>query len=416
MISVDQCSKTLPNHLLRALCVSVVKLTFYLRNGMTIRFGVEAVKIKPRLNIWLVMFLLLQAGVFGEWQAASAASTGLQWHRVSQENIEGQGWKEVKSPFDRFPARAEALVRPRVWEFSRHTSGLNLRFHSDATEIWVRWTLLSDRLAMPHMPATGVSGLDLYAKENGRWYFVGAGIPKSTSVNEVKIVSGLSPSASAKEYRLYLPLYNGISQLEVGIPEGSSLQFLPPSQASPIVFYGTSITQGGCASRPGMSYSALLGRKLNVPIINLGFSGNGKSEPEVAELLAELQPAAFVLDPLGNMETEQVANRLPVFIEILRQRHPSTPILIHENVYYPTTRVVPSRLHRVEASNAVLNKIVKQRNAKGDHNISIIPACDLTVDDGNTTVDGTHPTDLGFLRMADQMEPYLRKFALGATQ
>jgi lysophospholipase L1-like esterase len=332
----------------------------------------------------------------------------VRWVAIEPAAVEGQGWRDVQSPFDRLPGRAERLVRSSVWELARHAAGLYAKFITDAPAVRVRWTLTSDELSKPHMPASGVSGVDLYTKRDGNWYFAGAGIPRLVGQNEAVVVAGLD--VEPREFLLYLPLYNGVSQVDVGVPDRATLEFMPPSAKRPIVFYGTSITQGGCASRAGMSYSAILGRRLNVPVVNLGFSGNGKAEPEIARLIAELDPAAFVLDPLGNLETEQVAERLPPFIAILRERHPRTPILLHENVYYPTTQIVPARLQRVEASNAVLRSILRNRLAEGDRNISIIPACDLTTDDGATTVDGTHPTDLGFVRMADAMEPYLRQY------
>lgn len=357
------------------------------------------------------MVVAAAIGAAGAPAHGGEAPQNARWLAIEPSAIEGQGWRDVQSPFDRLPGRAEGLVRDSVWKLARHSAGLNVRFVSDAPSIWVRWTLTGAELAKPHMPASGVSGVDLYVRRDGKWYFAGAGIPKLVGQNEAEVVGGME--AKQRELLLYLPLYNGVSQVELGVPAGASLTMARSRAERPIVFYGTSITQGGCASRAGMSYPAILGRRLGVPVINLGFSGNGKAEPEVAHLLAELEPAAFVLDPLGNLLTEQVAERLPAFIEILRERHPETPILLHENVYYPTTRFVPARLERVEASNAVLHAILKERVAAGDRHISIIPACDLTTDDGATTVDGTHPTDLGFLRMADAMEPYLQQVLEG---
>lgn len=357
-------------------------------------------------RLWLTLVLALLLGP-GRSSAVEEGAANVRWHAVTQQMLEGQGWTDVQSPFDRLPARAERLVRPEVWELARHAAGMNVRFVTDAPAISVRWTLTSERLAMPHMAATGVSGVDLYVKHEGRWRFLAVGRPTEYPTNEVEIVKGLKPSQA--EYRLNLPLYNGVSRVEIGVPDDAEFRFKEPSRQAPVVLYGTSITQGGCASRPGMSYAAILSRRLDVPVINLGFSGNGKSEPEVARLLAELNPAIFVLDPLGNMFPEQVAERLPGFIQILRDRHPDVPILLNENVYYPTTRLVPARLERVQASNAILRNILDERIAAGDRRISIIPACDLTVDDGDTTVDGTHPTDHGFLLMADAIEPYLRQ-------
>src|SRR5262249_47654418 len=159
-----------------------------------------------------------------------------------------------------------------------------------------------------HMPATGVSGLDLYVKtEAGKWHWLAIGRPSKQS-NHVSLVSGLP--AGKHEYLLYLPLYNRVSSVEIGLAKDQKLEKAEPRPAErqkPIVFWGTSITQGGCASRPGMVHTAILGRRLDRPVINLGFSGNGKMEPEMADLLAELDPAVYVLDCLPNLTAAEVA-------------------------------------------------------------------------------------------------------------
>ncbi len=349
---------------------------------------------------------------FGEGTPAAVANqaTTLDWHSVTPSVVEGQGWTDTEEPFDRFPARAKSLVRKPVWNLSKHSAGLYVDFLTDARNISANWTLNSSRKEMAHMPATGVSGLDLYIQhDDGKWYFLGNGRPTQPITNEGFLIRGLVGQQA--RYRLYFPLYNGVTDVKIGVPQGATFQFTkatdPPRK--PVVIYGTSITQGGCASRPGMSFPAILGRRLHVPIVNLGFSGNGKAEAEVAQLLAELEPAAFLLDPLGNLQPNEVAERMPDFVRILRERHPEVPILLNENVRYPTTRFIESRKERVNQSNQFLQAIHKKRVGFGDRNIFIIPSCDLTSDSNDTTVDGTHPTDLGFLRMADAIEPYLRK-------
>ena len=221
-----------------------------------------------------------------------------------------KGWRDTEHDFDRLPAKAKDVVREAVWDLSRHSAGLSVRFTTNATRIRMRWTVTEDRLALPHMPATGVSGLDLYAREGSTWYFVGGARPTETPTNATDVIVGLTPST--REFRAYLPLYNGVSTLEIGVPEDASFRFEPPSTGRPIVIYGTSITQGCCASRPGMAYPAMLGRLLDETVINLGFSGNGKAEPEMARLLAELDPAVFVLDALPNLTPAQVVERMPL--------------------------------------------------------------------------------------------------------
>lgn len=322
-------------------------------------------------------------------------------------DVEGKGWRDTASDFDRFPARAESGVRSAVWSLSRNSTGLSVRFTSNATSLWMRWTVVHERLALPHMAATGVSGLDVYAKEHGRWYFVGGARPTESPTNTAQVITGMTETT--REFRAYLPLYNGVTKLEIGVPEGATFRLEPPSTARPVVIYGTSITQGCCANRPGMAYPAILGRRLDVPMINLGFSGNGKAEPEVARLLAELDPVVYVLDPLPNLKPEEVVERMPGLIDTLRAAHPRTPIVLVEHLRYPNARFRPQKARDIATSNASLRRIYEERRKAGDRLLSFVSSEDLLGSDGDGTVDDSHPTELGFDRMANGLEAPLRR-------
>ena len=336
------------------------------------------------------------------------AAESLAWHAVNSADVQGKGWNDTAGPFDRFPARAKDLVRPAVWQLSGDSSGLCVDFTTDATQLSVRWTLTRPALAMPHMPATGVSGVDLYVRDETGWQFVAAARPTMSLTNEVQIAAGLA--AGEKQFRLYFPLYNGVSALELGVIAGSKLSISPKDDhQKPIVFYGTSIMQGGCASRPGMSYTSIISRRLGLPVINLGFSGNGKCEPAVAKLLAELDPLLFVLDPLPNLFPADAAQRLPEFVEIIRSERPQTPILLAQPPVYADAPAIPARRQRVADAYAVVAEVHRRRVENGDQHIFLAPGADLAEHGGEATVDGTHPTDLGFAMMADALEPHLRR-------
>jgi lysophospholipase L1-like esterase len=328
--------------------------------------------------------------------------TGVHWYDVRALGVEGQGWTDTQAPFDRLPAKAEKTARPPVWGLSRHSTGLCVRFVTDATTIHARWTVTSKNLAMPHMPATGVSGLDLYVKtDKGKWQWVANGRP-STETTTQQLASGLA--AGEKEYLLYLPLYNGVSSVEIGLPKGTTLKKAdprPPGKQAPIVFYGTSITQGGCASRPGMVHTAILGRRFDRPVINLGFSGNGTLDPDIAELLGELDAAVFVLDCLPNLNPTQVGERTEPFVKTLRKAKPTTPILLVEDRTYANAPALPALAKRNADSRAAYRKAFDTLIAAGDKNLHYLTGDKLIGDDGEGTVDGSHPTDLGFLRQAD---------------
>jgi lysophospholipase L1-like esterase len=334
------------------------------------------------------------------------------WFDVRLLGVEGKGWEDTKAAFDRLPAKAEGVVRPPVWNLSRDSAGMCVRFVTDATTIRARWKLTSGGLAMPHMPATGVSGLDLYVKtEDSHWRWLATGRPTKFPTNEATLVSGIP--AERRQYWLYLPLYNGVSSVEIGVPKGSQLSALPrPAQRrKPIVFWGTSITQGGCASRTGMVHTAILGRRLDRPVINLGFSGNGKMEPEMAQLVAELDAAVFVIDCLPNMHASEVAERVEPLVHTLRNAHPTTPIVLAEDRTYSHAFLVESSRQRNETSRAALSQAFENLKAEGVPHLHYLPGDDQLGDDNLGTVDGSHPTDLGFLRMADAFERVLEPLA-----
>ena len=347
-----------------------------------------------------------------EWSTHAAAS--IEWTDSRTLGVEGQGWRDTKATFDRLPARAEGKVREDVWNLSRHSAGMHVRFITDATNIHARWAVTSTNLAMPHMAATGVSGLDFYVKtEKGEWRWLAVGKPTGQTNNQA-LVSNLLPGR--REYLLYLPLYNGTRSVEIGVTDGATLKragLWGANPVKPIVFYGTSILHGACASRPGMVHSAILGRRFHSPTINLGFSGNGKMEPEVADLLAELDPSVYVLDCLPNMDAKEVAERVEPFVRKLRAAHPTTPIVLVEDRSYADSFLVASKRVRNDSSRAALKAAYERLRQSGVKELHYLKGANLLGDDGEGTVDSSHPNDLGFMRQADAhatvLGPILRK-------
>jgi hypothetical protein len=278
-------------------------------------------------------------------KAKAKVDDDLVWHDARQFGVEGQGFTDVAAPYDRLPASAEKGVRKEVWGLSRHSAGLCVRFRTDATAVHARWKLTGKNLAMNHMPATGVSGLDLYVRgeQSGKWQWLGVGRPEAQTSTAV-LARGLPAGKELREFLLYLPLYNGVSSLEVGLPRGAKVAAAPPyaAQKKPIVFYGTSITQGGCASRPGMVHTSILARRFDWPVINLGFSGNGKMEPELAGLMGKIDAAAYVVDCLPNLSPEEVGKRTEPFVLALRKARPHTPIVLVEDRSYANAGQLPA--------------------------------------------------------------------------
>ena len=335
------------------------------------------------------------------------AAANLDWHDVTKWGVEGRGWgdQERKRWFDRFPAKAEGKVPPAVWSLSRDSAGMMMRFKTDAASIHARYKLAKSNIAMPHMPATGVSGVDLYARdENGKWKWVQVTKPAAQTVEQM-IISGLAPGN--REYAAYLPLYNGIESLEIGVPKGAKFEGLAP-RAKPVVFYGTSITHGACASRPGMVHTAILGRRLDMPVINCGFSGNGRMDAAVGELLIDLDAAAYVIDCLPNMQPAMVAERTVPLVKQLRAAKPETPIILVEDRRFTNNWITPDKFKFHTDNHAALKKAYDELVAAGVKKLSYIKGDSLYGDDTEGATDASHASDLGFMRQADIFEPVLR--------
>src|SRR6202166_750410 len=285
-----------------------------------------------------------------------APTPELEWVDAKKLTVEGLGFKDVRSPYDRLPGRAEGVVPPAVWNLSRDSAGALGRFTAATTEIHARWTVTNKNLAGANITAIASSGLDLYARtDTGKWRWLGAGRPKCPHTTTA-LVNGIP--ATEREFMVYLPLRNGVTSLEFGVPRGSAIKPGPARApgSKPMVFYGTSITHGIGASRACMTHVAMLGRTFNREVINLGFSGNGRMEPEVVKFVAELDPAVFVLDCLPNMGAQQVTERTVPGVKLLREAHPDTPILLVEDRNIQTGFLVEARRKANDANHAALRE------------------------------------------------------------
>src|SRR5690554_4502385 len=211
---------------------------------------------------------------------------------------------------------------------------------------------------------------------------------------------------------LYLPLYDGLGFLEIGIEKDAMISdpsVNSPQTGHPMVFYGTSITQGGCASRAGMSYTSILSRMLDKEVVNLGFSGNGQLDLEVAEAMAEIDACCYVMDCLPNVSVDQMNEKYIPFLKFLRARHPETPIVLIENIRYPYMYFDQKVFKLINEKNETLSKIYGQQKSKGDKNLYYIKGDKLIGHHKESTVDGTHLTDLGFKTMAENLYPSLKR-------
>lgn len=340
-----------------------------------------------------------------------AAALELDWHDVTTWGVEGRILPDQQRLrwFDRLPASAEGRVTPAVWSLSRDSAGMMARFKTDSTSIHVHYKVTKEKLGIAHMPATGVSGVDLYARDtDGKWKWVQVTKPAHQEI-KAEIIQGLAPGL--REYAVFLPLYNGTEFLRIGVPKGAKFEGLAPRE-KPVVFYGTSITHGACASRPGMVHTAILGRWLDMPVANLGFSGNGRMDKEVGDYLVQVDAAAYVIDCLPNMLPAQVTQKCVPLIQQLRAAKPETPIILVEDRRFTNDWITPAK-HKFHTDNhAALRAAYESLVAAGVKNLHYIKGDTLYGDDTEGATDASHASDLGFMRQAEAFLPVLRK-ALG---
>ena len=332
----------------------------------------------------------------------------LVWHDVTTWGVEGRAFGDLerKRWFDRFPAEAEGKVTAAVWRLSRDSAGMLVHFRTDSPTIWADYGLNKEQLAGVNMTAIGASGLDLYARDaQGKWRWAGATRPTKQLVRQ-EIAGGLAPGF--RDYAVYLPLYNGVEHLKLGVAPNAKFEPVAPRPAKPIIFYGTSITHGASASRPGMVHTAILGRRLNLPVVNLGFSGNGRMDAAVGDLLVKIDAAVYVIDCLPNMGAADVRAKCIPLVKQLRAARPDTPIVLVEDRRNTNSWILPARNKHHTDNHAALKEAYAALQKEGVKGLFYLGGDDLLGDDAEGATDGSHPNDLGFVRQADRFEPVLR--------
>ncbi len=333
-------------------------------------------------------------------------TAAITWNDIRDWGVEGQGWTDTRCPYDRLPTKAEKLVPQAVWDLSRSAIGICACFETDATAIHARWQLRSPQLGEANFPVAAFSGLDLYGDDAGTWRWIAAGHVVKDQRPECCLVDGMA--GATRRFMLYLPLRNPVDRVEIGLPAGARLTPVAPRREKPVVFYGTSIVHGAYASHAGIVHPSLLGRRLNRPILNLGFSGNARMEPALAELLAEVESAAYVVDALPNMDITLVRERAEPFIRLLCKARPETPVMLVEDRPWANYWVKPAIRTMHEEKWQAFRAIYRRLRDEGFVQISYVEGRNLFGADGEASLDSSHPSDLGFVRMADALEAPLR--------
>lgn len=352
-------------------------------------------------------FLTLMIAVIGS--AFLSQAQNIVYTDLSAFPLYGKVSEETNERYERLPSRLEGVSRGPVWYLGRNSAGLYIRFRSNSTSIYARWESTFNN-SMTHMTDTGTKGLDLYALVDGEWRHVCSAQPQGKK-SEREIISNMDPVE--REYMLYLSLYDGVMSLEIGVDEGAFIGHPAvdrPSREKPVVMYGTSILQGGCANRPGMAHTNIIGRRLDREVINLGFSGNALLDIEIAELMASVaDPGLYVLDYVPNASAEAIDKVGEDFFRIIRNAHPDVPVIFIEDVIFPTTQFDNRLLEEVTTKNAAQKRLYDRLKKSGEKKIYYISAKGMIGDDGEATVDGIHFTDLGAMRYVDHVLPVMKK-------
>jgi len=288
----------------------------------------------------------------------------------------------------------------------QNSAGGQVAFRSDSGHIRLK-VKASDVFPMYHMPSTGSQGFDLYLGEPGHRRMNGLTRQKPGDTEfELDMLKEVMPG-KMREFLIHFPLYSNVDSLEIGLTPGCRIE--PPTpwnDPRPVVYYGTSITQGGCASRPGMCDSNILSRKWNIPVLNFGFSGSGKGEPIVIEQLAKVpDPRLFILDYVANAWSVGIEKTLSGAIDILRKAHPSVPIAVMTAVRDSqcTFRDFVGPFDFQQEADEVA-----RRRAAGDDLVHLVRADQPFDEDWDEqTVDGCHLTDYGFAVKAKRIAPQL---------
>lgn len=308
-------------------------------------------------------------------------------------------------PFHRVDTTKNSHLPQHIKRLLTRSAGLAISFKSTSSVIHAKWCTDS-AYSSAGMTPIAYSGLDLYIKKDGKWQFAGVGRPKNgTLCNEDKLIGNLEEGE--KEFLLYLPAYSTTNNLEIGIEEKASITAGEYPFSKKVLVYGSSIVQGSGASRPGMIYTSQLARQTGYDVLNLGLSGSAKMEKEVADLVASIPAEAYILDCIPNSSPQEVLDRLGYLMQTVRKHNPHAPILVVQSVFRESG-YFDQRLgeHVKQQNENAYQEFITQQQA-GMKDIYFLFADDLLGEDHEATVDGTHPTDLGFYRMLEVIRPQL---------
>ncbi|MBP5322756.1 MAG: SGNH/GDSL hydrolase family protein [Bacteroidaceae bacterium] len=362
--------------------------------------------MKTKMQITLAIILHINA-------IYTSAQDGFKWFNPQETTfqvVEGQAFpNECKGVYTRFSDERLSLLPWGVATNAISTAGLTLRFHSNASEIRINYVTTSNIFSMYHMPSTGVSGLDLYASDSRGHNMMCHGRFSFGETISCIYSNLVYHDEEGYDFELFFPLYNGVKSMMIGVPEKAEFYFLEASKEKPILVYGTSIAQGACASRPAMAWTNVLKRELQLPFINWGFSGNGRMEPALFELMSQVDARLYIIDCMPNMNDmpDMIVPRLTEGVRKLRTKT-DAPILIVEHDGYTNEEICEKSRKEYKTTNIECRKAYKQLKAKGVKNIWYLSHEDIGMNP-EATVDDTHASDIGMIIYAKAYSKKIRK-------
>lgn len=375
----------------------------------------------------LAMSIAMVAMAVGTAMAADE-TPAKKYVDARQLRIINKAFNDTERMYSRLPRDIKDSIAPgrELWERQQCSTGMGVRFATDSKNIGVKYDLFWNTHII-HMADTGLKGTDLYILEGDSvWRHVNTNRPyvkKDADGNPTKTVESTYATGldgKMHEYMIYMPLYDGVMD-EFFVVVDSTANITPGNpkiidKDRRIVAYGTSILQGGCASRTGMAGTNIIGRELNCEVMNLGFSGEGKMDNYMAHAMARIPDVdVFLLDPVPNC-TEMMCDTLTYdFVKILRTARPDVPIVILEGPMYPYARYEASMGTYLGRKNAALRRNYEKLKAENPKNLYYVTSVGLDGPEDDGTVDGIHLTDLGFRHYADHLIPVLGPLLDGGT-
>lgn len=335
----------------------------------------------------------------------SLSAVAQRWVDARDLAIHGHTQKCEQHPYHRIDHAATNLNK-KLATMAEEAAGLYVTFKTNSSFVAASWSIVPHR-TRDNMSMIMQRGLDLYIKQDGEWRFAQSSrITPDPAVTEYKKLLVKRLPKEEKEFMLYLPGWSEVKSLQIGIEEGATIEGTPSPFRHKVVVYGSSITHGACASRAGMTYTAIMSRNLGIDFINFGFAGQCMMQPEFLEILQKCEADAFIFDTFSNPSAKVIEARLANFVEGMTKAHPGKPLIFIQSAIPLETCVDPGRRAKRDLRFGTAARIMKELQ-KQYKDIYLLDVKDVIGKDGSA--DNTHPNDLGFSRFVDTYQPKIAK-------